>query len=79
MLQLSIHADAMFTTYYNDESRPLSTKQRDIDALRRVIRIPANAEKQLYATAQALVFDEAHPRPRDDITAEVRRGMQRQS
>lgn len=78
MLQLSVHADAMFTTYHADDGRAVSTKQRDIDALRRIIRIPASAEKQLYATAQALVFDDAHTRPRDDITAEVRRGMQGQ-
>lgn len=75
MLQLSVHADGMVTLFHGSDGRTVSALERDVGALRGVIRIPAGPEKQLYATAQSLVFDDAVPAPRDDITAEARRGM----
>jgi hypothetical protein len=77
MLQLVVHADGMVTVFHDNDGRTVASRERDVEALRGVIRIPIGPEKQLYASARSLVFDDADPAPRDDITAEVRRGMER--
>jgi tetratricopeptide (TPR) repeat protein len=71
LLQASSYADGMQTFYYDEHGRSTSFAERDMEALRGVIHLPVSEEKRLYATADALGFEEQPDPAREELVEDL--------